>query len=179
MTRAIKRVTFDGKLLFFAGLLLILLAAIGCGGGESEREDSQTQTDSAASNLDEDKSQAPGVEEEDAQPREGVGPLSARLYSNNVRTRHLFDGAVTAGKIAFVAVTVTVAAAATTGSSAANADLAGGVLVGCTPAGNQDVFLDNAVLNADGSITLTTGAAAVAINTFRCIAWKANAKGIS
>jgi hypothetical protein len=101
------------------------------------------------------------------------------LRSNQIRTRHLIDGSVTSGKLAIKAVTVLVNAAATTGSSAADPTLAGGFLVACTPNANQDQLLDNAVLNADGSITLTLAAAATAQNSFSCKAIKANAQGVT
>lgn len=114
-----------------------------------------------------------------SQPEGVTGGGEARLRTNEVRTRHLMPGSVTAGKLAVKAVTVTVAATAASGSSAADPDLVSGFLLGCTPAGNQDQLLDNAVLNGDGSITLTLGAAATGINTFRCTAMKPDAKGVS
>ncbi len=120
--------------------------------------------------------QSPAVEV-DPETKE---PLQAgQLRSNQVRTRHVFDGAVTSGKLAIKAVAITVTAAGTAGSSAADATLAGGFLVGCHPTGNQDQHIDNVVLNADGSITVTLAVAATANNTFSCKAIKANAKGIS
>lgn len=103
---------------------------------------------------------------------------SVQLRANIIRTRHLFAGSVTSGKLAMSAVTVNVAGAATTGSSAAAPTLAGGTLLSCDPSGNQDQHMDNAVLNADGSITITLGAAATAQNNFRCIVIKADAKGV-
>lgn len=113
------------------------------------------------------------------EPREANGGGQSTLRSNEIRTRHLMPGVVTAGKLAIKATTVTVAGTATTGSSAADPDLAGGFLVACTPAGNQDQLMDNAVLNGDGSITITLGAAATGTNTFRCTALKPDAKGVS
>lgn len=170
------------KTLRLAALIVPVLFMLGCGDGrDAERStaphsaDDSQQTDTQ--NANEDRSEAPGGEQEVSDDE--ARAAHSYLRSNQVRTRHLLDGTVTAGKIAFAAVTVTVAAAATTGSSAADTTLAGGILIGCTPAGNQDVFLDNAVLNADGSITLTTGAAAVAANTYRCVAWRPNAQGVT
>jgi hypothetical protein len=138
----------------------------------------QRQGNPAAQNLDKDTSTAPGSDQDQAMP-EGARGSSFNIRSNTIRTRHIFDGAVTAGKLAIVAVTVNVAAAGTTGSSAADPSLVGGFLISCDPSGNQDQHLDNAVLNGDGSITATLGAAATAQNNFRCVVVKANAKGIS
>lgn len=117
----------------------------------------------------------PGCAESDPAKR----GLTTSLRSDQIRTRHIQDGTATAGKLGYKAVTVTINAAAATGSSAADTTLAGGVLFNCTPNGNQDQLLDNAILNADGSITLTLAANATATNTFRCIAMKPNAKGTS
>jgi hypothetical protein len=115
------------------------------------------------------------VEPDSGDPRGAVGTLRV----NQIRTRHLFDGSVTSGKLAIKAATVTVLAAAATGSSAADATLEGGFLVGCHPASNQDQHVDNVVLNANGSITVTLAANATANNVFSCKAIKANAKGIN
>jgi hypothetical protein len=164
--------------------MLLTLALVACGSDNADPPPNPPDDNTPplveepiAQNRDVDSSQAPGADAADT----GPGPLGATvvLRSNQIRTRYLIDGAVTAGKIAFLAKTVTVAMSATTGSSAADPLLAGGVLVACTPAGNQDQFIDNAVLNGDGSITVTLAAAATAANTIRCVAWKANAFGIN
>lgn len=63
-------------------------------------------------------------------------------------------------------VAITVNAGAASGSSAANKYLVGGTIVGYQPTGNQDQFVDNIVINANGSITLTLAANAVAVNSF-------------
>lgn len=117
--------------------------------------------------------------EPDAVEAEAQTRQSFNLRSNQIRTRHLFDGVVTAGKVGMKTVAVTVLATAATGSSAVDADLAGGVLIACNANSNQDQHMDNAVLNADGSITITLAANATANNVFRCVAFKANAKGIT
>ena len=82
------------------------------------------------------------------------------------------DRAVTKSKIGFTSVAITVAAATTSGSSAADSTLVGGEIVGIYPTGNQDQFVDNVVLNADGSITVTLAAAATAANTFKVFVLK-------
>jgi hypothetical protein len=104
---------------------------------------------------------------------------AASLRSGQIRTRHLTAGAVTSGKIGLKSVTVNVTNGTSTGSSAADPDLAGGTIVSCDPSGNQDQHMDNHVLNADGSITVTLAANATATNNFRCVALKADAKGVS
>ena len=101
---------------------------------------------------------------------EGVD--TADIKDLNVTTGKLAAGAVTVAKIGYKAVAVTVAAAATSGSSAADTDLVGGAIVGYHPTGNQDQFVDNVVLNADGSVTITLAAAATANNTFNVIVLK-------
>ena len=101
---------------------------------------------------------------------EGVD--TADITDLNVTTGKLAAGAVTVAKIGYKAVAVTVAAAATSGSSAADTDLVGGAIVGYHPTGNQDQFVDNVVLNADGSVTITLAAAATANNTFNVIVLK-------
>lgn len=95
------------------------------------------------------------------------------LRTGVVTTPKLASGSVTEPKVAYTSVTVTVNATASTGSSAANPALVGGTILGFHPAGNQDVFVDNVVLNGDGSVTVTLGAAAVANNVFRVVVLRA------
>lgn len=71
-----------------------------------------------------------------------------------------------------VQVAVTVNAASATGSSAADTSLKNGKIVGIYPTGNQDQFIDNVVLNADGSVTVTLAANATANNTFNVMVEK-------
>jgi len=73
----------------------------------------------------------------------------------------------------YKSVAITVTAGATSGSSAADADLVGGEILGIYPTGNQDQLVDNVVLNANGSITVTLAAAATANNTFRVVVLRA------
>ena len=160
----------------FAAALLVLLLGAACGSDKSDPPPDQPT--STAKNADEDRSVAPGAEADLAHP-EGARAAPFNIRSNTIRTRHVFDGSITAGKVALVAVTVNVSAAASSGSSAADPLLVGGVLISCDPSGNQDQHLDNAVLNGDGSITATLAAAATAQNNFRCVVFKANAKGVS
>lgn len=97
---------------------------------------------------------------------------TAKIADSNVTTAKLADGAVTKAKLGYKVVTVTVAAGATSGSSAADSELEGGEIVGIYPAGNQDQFVDNVVLNADGSVTVTLAAAATDDNTFKVVVLK-------
>lgn len=71
-------------------------------------------------------------------------------------------------------VAVTVASGAASGSSAADATLVGGQIVGQYPTTNEDQLIDNIVLNADGSVTVTLAANATADNTINVTVEKAN-----
>jgi len=82
-------------------------------------------------------------------------------------TGEILDKEVTKSKIKYKVVPVAVAAAATSGSSSADSDLVNGEIIGIFSTGNQDQFVDNVVLNADGSITVTLASAATAENTFK------------
>ena len=97
---------------------------------------------------------------------------TAKLADGAVTTAKLADGAVTKAKLGYKVVAVTVAAGATSGSSAADSELEGGEIVGIYPTGNQDQFVDNVVLNADGSVTVTLAAAATDDNTFNVVVLK-------
>lgn len=176
-----RRLHFLWLVLRYPALFLACVLMIACGGSRNSADDDhEHQRAVALKNADTpDTSKSPGDDAPEPAGRNGAPLQAFNLRSNQIRTRHLIDGTVTSGKMALVATTVTIAAAATTGSSAAAPTLAGGFLLACTPSGNQDQLLDNAVLNGDGSITLTLAAAATAINTFRCVSVKANAQGIS
>lgn len=162
--------------------LLALIAALSvsipaCGRDDQQQPQDRREAPPSPPNADVDKSTAPADESEPQMP-EGARGVRASLYANQIRTRHLFDGTVTAGKIGYVAITVNVNAAATSGTNTAEPLAIGGVLVGCHPSGNQDQFMDNVTLNSGtGVITVTLAAAATAQNNFRCIVWKANALG--
>lgn len=78
------------------------------------------------------------------------------------------------GRLSYKSVAVTVAAAATAGSSAADEDLEGGEIVGYYPTGNQDQLADSVALGADGAVTVTLAAAATANNTFKVVVVRAN-----
>lgn len=70
--------------------------------------------------------------------------------------------------IKYKLVAITVDAVATSGASAADADLIGGIIFSITPTGNQDAFVENVALGATGIVTVTT-ATTTAINTFNVL----------
>jgi len=97
---------------------------------------------------------------------------TAELATGAIKTEDISDGVVTKPKIGYKAVDVTVAAGATSGSSAADPELVGGEIIGYYQTGNQDQLVDNVALGADGSITITLAAAATAANTFKVVVLK-------
>ncbi|RLC70278.1 MAG: hypothetical protein DRI26_07465 [Chloroflexi bacterium] len=100
------------------------------------------------------------------------GVATSDIGDGQVSTAKVADGAITKPKLGIKVVSVTVAAGATSGSSAADSELAGGQILGIFPTGNQDQHIANVVLNADGSVTVTLAAAATADNTFNVIVAK-------
>ena len=95
-----------------------------------------------------------------------------KIKDGEVKAGEIGAEAVTKPKLAVKEVSVTVAAGGTSGSSDADPELVGGEILGYFPAGNQDQFVADITLNADGSITITLAAAATADNTFKVIAIK-------
>lgn len=73
----------------------------------------------------------------------------------------------------FKKVAVTVNAAAAAGSSAADTELEGGSIMGIIPTGNQDQFVDDVTIAANGAVTVTLAANATANNTFLVMVWRA------
>ena len=70
-------------------------------------------------------------------------------------------------------VVITVAAGATSGSSAADTTLVGGTVIAAVSAGNQDQTIKNVAISGTGVVTVTLNAAATAINTIRVTVQKA------
>lgn len=66
-----------------------------------------------------------------------------------------------------VVVAVNVSATNSSGSSAANPALIGATVIGIVPAGNQDQFIGNVEVEADGKVKVTLAAAATAQNQFK------------
>lgn len=98
--------------------------------------------------------------------------MSGDATMSNAGALTIANAAVTKSKIGYTAVAVTVALGAATGSSAADAALVGGEILGIYPTGNQDQLVDNVVLNGDGSVTVTLAANATADNTFKVVTLK-------
>jgi len=85
-------------------------------------------------------------------------------------SKELYDWAQLVTKaINDLVVTVSVQVGQSSGSSSADKLLVGGTIIGYYPAGNQDQFVDNILLNANGSITITLAANAVAVNSFNVV----------
>jgi len=97
---------------------------------------------------------------------------AAKIAAGEVKAAEIAAGAVSKAKLGYKSVAVSVAATATSGSSAADADLVGGEILGYYSAGNQDQMVDSVVLNGDGSVTVTLAAAATAENTFKVVVAK-------
>lgn len=66
----------------------------------------------------------------------------------------------------FKLVAITVLAAAATWTNTADVELIWGKILGITPTGNQDQFIDNVELSIAGLVTVTLAANATADNTF-------------
>jgi len=98
--------------------------------------------------------------------------VAAEIADGGVSEAKIAAGAVTKAKMGYKVVAITVAATATSGSSAADAELVGGEILGYYSTGNQDQLVDSVVLNADGSVTVTLAAAATAGNTFNVVVAK-------
>ena len=77
------------------------------------------------------------------------------------------------GDLQFKKVAVTVNAAASTGSSANDTDLIGGTIMGILPSSNQDQFVDDVTIDANGAVTVTLAANATANNVFDVTVWRA------
>lgn len=97
---------------------------------------------------------------------------TAKITTGTFPTARVADLAITKPKVSYTSVAVSVAAAATSGASVADATLVGGEILGVYPTGNQDQLVDNVVLGADGAVTVTLAAAATAANTFKVVVIK-------
>lgn len=106
---------------------------------------------------------------DDAQKQQATRSRYIRDANDTVRSKHLLDAGVGAADLGTTLHVINVAAAATTGTSTIDAASAGGKILGVYAAGNQDQFIDNVVLNANGSVTVTMAAAATAINNIRVV----------
>lgn len=91
------------------------------------------------------------------------------IGAKKVTTAKINDAAVTASKLSYEVVEVTV----TTGETAGTATVtAGSVILGCYPKSNQDQFIDSVAV-ADTTVTVTLAAPATADNVFNVVLLKA------
>ena len=79
------------------------------------------------------------------------------------------NGKVTASKLSYEVVEVTVAAEGTTGTGTVTA---GSIILGCYPISNQDQFVDSIAVS-ETTLTITLAAAATADNKFKVVLLKA------
>ena len=172
------------------GLLMLTLVPYGCGDRAGTSRDQYTAAGSPnqsqpSGQSDQDRSnpnpappqpgtpleREPRPADADAGGAGARGPLGnpGGIREGQIRTLHLGPGVVTNAKFAVTTVSVNVGAGSATGSSSADPTLVGGTILGVYWAGNQDQFVDNVVLNGDGSVTVTLGANATAINNVRIL----------
>jgi hypothetical protein len=100
---------------------------------------------------------------------QGTRSRFIRDANDTVRTRHILDAGIGAADLGTTLHVINVAAASATGTSTIDAPSVGGKILGVYAAGNQDQLIDNVVLNANGSVTVTLAAAATAINNIRVV----------
>ncbi len=91
------------------------------------------------------------------------------IGAKKVTTAKINDAAVTASKLSYEVVEVTVAATESTGTATVTA---GSVILGCYPKSNQDQFIDSVAV-ADTTVTVTLAASATADNVFNVVLLKA------
>jgi hypothetical protein len=91
------------------------------------------------------------------------------IGAKKVTTAKINDAAVTASKLSYEVVEVTV----TTGETAGTATVtAGSIILGCYPKSNQDQFIDSVAVS-DTTVTVTLAAQATANNVFNVVLLKA------
>ena len=95
--------------------------------------------------------------------------LATDIAVGAVGTSELAAAAVTQAKLSYEVVSVTVVAAATSGTATVTA---GSIILGYYPIGNQDQFVDSIAI-ATTTLTITLAAAATADNTFNVVLLKA------
>jgi hypothetical protein len=100
----------------------------------------------------------------DPSPEYGYMYLVGGATAGNIK-------AATEGEIKCVAVTVLINQP--TGASAADPTLIGGTVIGTVGTGNQDRYVDDVTIGADGAITITLSGNATAQNTYTVAVLKA------
>ena len=98
--------------------------------------------------------------------------VDAKFGAGAIDGDRLKAGGVTKGEVGYKSIAVTVTTGQASGSSAADPDLVDGDILGIYSTGNQDQYVDNVVLNGDGSVTVTLAAAATADNAFKVVVLK-------
>jgi len=94
-------------------------------------------------------------------------------YTGATPTHTYYDGAgnfalsIKESMVHIKTVDITVAQNSNSGSSSADDSLIGAKVIGIVPIGNQDQFVKNVTVGADGSVTVTLAANATADNEFR------------
>ena len=91
------------------------------------------------------------------------------IGAKKVTTAKINDAAVTASKLSYEVVEVTVAATDSTGTGEVTA---GSIILGCYPTSNQDQFIDSVVVSGT-TVTVTLAGAATADNVFNVVLLKA------
>ena len=97
--------------------------------------------------------------------KDGVTSIGAK----KVVTAKIDDGAVTASKLSYEVVEVTVASGATTGTGTVTA---GSIILGYYPISNHDQFVDSIAVS-ETTLTITLAEAATADNKFKVVLLKA------
>lgn len=92
-----------------------------------------------------------------------------RDANDTVRSRHVLDAGIGGADLGTTVHTCDVVNGTAAVTSTINAASAGGKILGVYWAGNQDQFVDNIVLNANGSVTCTLAANATATNNLRVV----------
>lgn len=96
------------------------------------------------------------------------------VLNNGVKTEVIaqdgtIKGKVTASKLSYEVVKVTVSATKTKGTGTVTA---GSIILGCYPTSNQDQFIDSIAVS-DTTVTVTLAGAATADNVFNVVLLKA------
>ncbi len=95
--------------------------------------------------------------------------VTASINDGAVTATQLGAAAVTASKLSYEVVEVTVSLGETTGTGTVTA---GSVILGCYPTSNQDQFIDSVVVS-ETTVTVTLAGAATADNVFNVVLLKA------
>ena len=95
--------------------------------------------------------------------------VTANINDGAVTSTQLGEAAVTASKLSYEVVEVTVAAGETTGTGEVTA---GSIILGCYPTSNQDQFIDSVAVSGT-TVTVTLADDATADNKFKVVLLKA------